>query len=115
MTNSDIALVSLGTTPGLRRADAAFQAAASSAGVSCELIEVPIGTSGRLRRQITITDLVEARAARRASRAADARVIVFSAVTTALLQRPNVGAHQRDDARRGRVERLVDTLGHDHE
>lgn len=90
MTNSDIALVSLGTTPGLRRADAAFQAAASSAGVSCELIEVPIGTSGRLRRQITITDLVEARAARRASRAADARVIVFSAVTTALLQRPKV-------------------------
>ena len=87
---TDIALVSLGTTPGLRRADAALQASATAAGVSCELIEVPIGTAGRLRRQITITDLVEARAARRAARAADAKVIVFSTVTAALLQRPKV-------------------------
>jgi len=86
----NIALISLGTTPGLRRADAAFQAAAELAGRSCEVIRVRIGLAGKLRRQMTVTDLVEALAARRAARAADARVIVFSTVTAALLQRPSV-------------------------
>jgi glycosyltransferase involved in cell wall biosynthesis len=84
----DIALISLGTTPGLRRADAAFKDAADAAGVSCQVIPVRIGAAAKLRRQITMTDAVEALAARRAARAADAKVIVFSTVTAALLQRP---------------------------
>jgi glycosyltransferase involved in cell wall biosynthesis len=88
--SSDIALISLGTTPGLRRADAAFKQAADAAGVSCKVIAVPLGAAGRLRRQITVTDAVEALAARRAARAADAKVIVYSTVTAALLQRPDV-------------------------
>jgi glycosyltransferase involved in cell wall biosynthesis len=86
----DIALISLGTTPGLRRADAAFKDAADAAGVSCEMIPVRIGSARKLRRQITVTDFVEAMAARRAASAADARVIVFSTVTAALLQSPDV-------------------------
>jgi glycosyltransferase involved in cell wall biosynthesis len=86
----DIALISLGTTPGLRRADAAFKDAADAAGVSCEVIRVHIGAAGKLRRQITATDALEALAARRAAAAADAKVIVFSTVTAALLQRPGV-------------------------
>jgi glycosyltransferase involved in cell wall biosynthesis len=86
----DIALISLGTTPGLRRADAAFEAAAQAAGVSCDTITVEIGGRGKLRRQITVTDLVEAAAARKAARGVDARVVVFSTVTTALLRRPRV-------------------------
>jgi glycosyltransferase involved in cell wall biosynthesis len=86
----DIALISLGTTPGLRRADDAFASAAEVAGASCELIRVRIGAAGKLRRQITATDLVEAVAARRAAQAADARVIVYSTVTAALLQRPRL-------------------------
>jgi glycosyltransferase involved in cell wall biosynthesis len=86
----DIALISLGTTPGLRRADAAFKDAADAAGVSCEVIPVNIGAAGKLRRQVTLTDTVESLAARRAARAADANVIVFSTVTAALLTRPKV-------------------------
>ena len=84
----DIALISLGTTPGLRRADAAFKDAADAAGVSCELIAVRVGATGKLRRQISVTDLVEALASRRAAREVEARVLVFSTVTAALLQRP---------------------------
>jgi glycosyltransferase involved in cell wall biosynthesis len=51
---------------------------------------VQIGAAGKLRRQIVVTDTVEALAARRAARAADADVIVFSTVTAALLARPEV-------------------------
>jgi len=94
----DIALISLGTTPGLRRADAAFKASAEAAGLSCDVIAVHIGAAGRLRRQITVTDFVEAMAARRAAIAADARVIVFSTVTAALLQRPSVPYAVRFDS-----------------
>ncbi len=39
---------------------------------------------------MTVTDLVEARAARDAARGVDARVVVYSAVTAALLSRPSV-------------------------
>jgi glycosyltransferase involved in cell wall biosynthesis len=82
----DIALVSLGTTPGLRRADDAFVRMARDAGVSCELVTVPIGRAGALRRQITVTDLVEAVASRRAASGVDAKIVVYSTVTSALLQ-----------------------------
>jgi glycosyltransferase involved in cell wall biosynthesis len=84
----DIALVSLGTTPGLRRSDHEFAEMAGVAGVSCQVVQVEIGRLGALRRQTTFTDLLEARAARRATRGVTAKAIVYSAVTTALLQRP---------------------------
>jgi glycosyltransferase involved in cell wall biosynthesis len=94
----DIALVSLGTTPGLRRSDEAFAQLVRSAGASCELVPVRIGAAGRLRRHIAVTDLVEALAARRSARGIEARAIVFSTVTAAFLQRPRVPYGVRFDA-----------------
>ena len=98
MAPVDIALVSLGTTPGLRRADEAFAALAREAGASCRLVPVRIGALGRLRRQVTVTDLVEALAARRSARALDARAIVYSTVTAALLARPSAPYAVRFDS-----------------
>jgi glycosyltransferase involved in cell wall biosynthesis len=84
----DIGLVSLGTTPGLRRADAALAEQIRAAGATCEPAPVRIGGAlGALRRNAAATDLVEALAARRALRGLDARALVFSTVTSALLQR----------------------------
>ena len=83
---TDVALVSLGTTPGLRRADAAFAQQLRHAGLGCEVAPVQIGAAGALRRNAAITDLVESLAARRAPRPR-ARIVVFSTVTAALLQR----------------------------
>src|SRR3954451_2666005 len=85
----DIALVSLGTTPGLRRADETFAEMARQAGFSCEVVDVGVGKSGNLRRQSTLTDIVEARAARNAASGVKARVIVYSTVTAALMQKPS--------------------------
>lgn len=85
----DIALVSLGTTPGLVRSDESFAALVRAAGASCSIVPVRIGArAGRLRRHMAVTDLVEALAARRAARGVPARAIVFSTVTAALLARP---------------------------
>ena len=84
----DVALVSLGTTPGLRRADDAFAEQLRACGLTCEVRPVAIGWAGRLRRQAALTDLVEAVAARRAAQGgAPARFTVYSTVTAALLQR----------------------------
>ncbi|GAC1316743.1 MAG: hypothetical protein NVSMB25_03010 [Thermoleophilaceae bacterium] len=83
-----IALVSLGTTPGLVRSDESFVRLVRAAGVDCEVVRVRIGASGRLRRQTAVTDLVEAVAARRSARGLRAGAIVYSTVTAALLQRP---------------------------
>jgi glycosyltransferase involved in cell wall biosynthesis len=84
----DIALVSLGTTPGLRRADQVLAEQIRAAGASCELVPVRIGrAAGALRRNAAVTDLVEALAARRAAGDVDARAVIFSTVTAALLQR----------------------------
>jgi glycosyltransferase involved in cell wall biosynthesis len=94
----DIALVSLGTTPGLRRSDEAFAQLVRSAGASCEIVPVRIGAAGRLRRHVAVTDLVEALAARRSARGVEARAIVFSTVTAAFLQRPRVPYAVRFDA-----------------
>jgi len=86
---SDLALVSLGTTPGLRAADAALARMVRELGLSCVLLPVHVGAlAGRLRRQTAVTDAVEAIAARRAARELPARAAVFSTVTAALLQRP---------------------------
>lgn len=83
----DVALISLGTTPGLRRSDEAFAELLREAGASCELVTVRIGrAAGALRRHIAVTDLVEALAARRAARGVQARAFVYSTVTAAFLQ-----------------------------
>lgn len=86
-STADIALISLGTTPGLRSADQSFVQMARSAGLSCELVEVRIGKSGIVRRQSAITDYVEARAARNAATGVEAGVVVYSTVTAALMQK----------------------------
>jgi glycosyltransferase involved in cell wall biosynthesis len=52
------------------------------------MVRVKFGASGKLRRQITAIDLVEGLAARRAQRATeDARAVIVSSATTALLLR----------------------------
>jgi hypothetical protein len=95
---ADIALVSLSTTPGLRRSDEAFAELVRRAGASCEVVPVRIGRAGRLRRGGAMTDAVEAAAARRSVAGVEARAVVFSAITTALLQRPSVPYGIRFDA-----------------
>ena len=88
----DVALLSLGTTLGLRHADDALAGLLAAAGLSCRVVRVRFGATGRLRRQITVLDAVEGLAARRAARATrDARAVIVSAATTALLlERPVV-------------------------
>jgi glycosyltransferase involved in cell wall biosynthesis len=94
----DIALVSLGTTPGLVHSDESFAELVRAAGATCELVPVRIGPSGSLRRQIALTDMVEALAARSSARDVQARAIVYSTITAALLQRPDVPYAIRFDA-----------------
>jgi glycosyltransferase involved in cell wall biosynthesis len=92
----DIALVSLGTTPGLVRSDESFAELVRAAGASCELVRVRIGPlARRLRRQIAVTDLVEALAARGP---VAGRAVVYSTITAALLQRPQQPYAIRFDA-----------------
>jgi glycosyltransferase involved in cell wall biosynthesis len=95
----DIALVSLGTTPGLVRSDQSFASLVRAAGATCVVVPVRIGAAGALRRHIAVTDLVEALAARQAGRGLQARAVVYSTVTAALLQRsPDVPYAIRFDA-----------------
>jgi glycosyltransferase involved in cell wall biosynthesis len=94
----DIALVSLGTTMGLKRFDESFATLVRAAGASCQVVPVQIGPSGKLRRNAPTTDFVEALAARRSMRGVDARAIVFSTITAALFQRPEVPFGIRFDA-----------------
>jgi hypothetical protein len=92
----DIALVSLGTTPGLVRSDESFAALVRAAGASCEIVRVRIGPlAGKLRRQMAVTDLVEALAARGP---VSGRAVVYSTVTAALFQRPQQPYAIRFDA-----------------
>src|SRR4051812_42060407 len=88
----DVALLSLGTTLGLRRADDALAELIAEAGADCRLVRVQFGATGKLRRQITVIDLVEGLAARRAQAGTrDARAVIVSSATTALLlRRPRV-------------------------
>ena len=62
---------------------------AERAGLSCALVTVGVGKSGTLRKQSTLTDYVEARAARNAASGVKAKVIVYSTVTAALMQKPS--------------------------
>jgi glycosyltransferase involved in cell wall biosynthesis len=83
---TDVALLSLGTTLGLRRADDALAELIEDAGACCRMVRVRFGATGKLRRQITVIDVVEGLAARRAQRATeDARALIVSSATTALL------------------------------
>ena len=92
----DIALVSLGTTPGLVRSDESFAALVRAAGASCEVVRVRIGPlASKLRRQIAVTDLVEALAARGP---VAGRAVVYSTTTAALFQRPEQPYAIRFDA-----------------
>jgi hypothetical protein len=95
---ADIALVSLRTTPGLERSDQAFAKLVRRAGASCEVVPVRVGPLGKLRRGAALTDMVEAAAARRSAVGVEARAVVYSAITTALLQRPRVPYGIRFDA-----------------
>lgn len=85
----DLLIVSLGTTKGLRIADAGFAAQLREAGASVKVVATRIGLSDRLRRGYPVNDLVEALAARRAAETAIARerprAVVFSTTTAALL------------------------------
>jgi hypothetical protein len=86
---TDLLLVSLGTTRGLRVADAAFIEQTRAAGASVEAVGVRIGLLDRLRRAYPVNDLVEAAAARRAASRGIGRLrpraVVFSTVTASLL------------------------------
>lgn len=88
----DVALLSLGTTLGLRRSDDALAEVLAAAGVTCRVVRVRFGATGAFRRHIAVTDLVEGIAARRAARATvGARTLIVSGATTALLlRRPRV-------------------------
>jgi glycosyltransferase involved in cell wall biosynthesis len=82
----DIAIVSLGTTMGWRRGDEALAEHVEAAGASCELRPIRLGRARHLQRTMWATDVVQALAARRAAEGVDARAVVYSSVTAALLQ-----------------------------
>lgn len=92
----DVLLVSLGTTGGMRASDAELLASLRRAGAEAEM-----ATAGELPepRTFMLTDLVQARAARRAAHAAIARdrprAIVYTSMTAALLW-PESGAIRFD-------------------
>jgi hypothetical protein len=93
---TDVLLVSLGTTGGLRAADAALAGALRRAGASVAEARVP---PVREVRTLVLTDLAQALAARRAAAAAIARrrprAVLYSTTTAALLA-PAPGAIRFD-------------------
>lgn len=86
---SEILLLSLGTTIGLRAGDRALAEMIGQTGTSVQVAQVRLGASGRLRRAYPVTDLVEALASRRALQSARARArpkaVIFSSTTSSLL------------------------------
>jgi glycosyltransferase involved in cell wall biosynthesis len=82
----DIAIVSLGTTMGWRRGDEALAEQVEAAGASCELRPMRLGAAVHLQRSMALTDVVQALAARRAAHGVDARAVIYSSITAALLQ-----------------------------
>lgn len=85
----DVLVVSLGTTRGLRLADAQLVSMLREAGASVAAVATRIGLTNTLRRAYPVNDAVEAIAARRAFIAAfrrhRPRAVVFSTTTAALL------------------------------
>jgi glycosyltransferase involved in cell wall biosynthesis len=88
-TAVDVLLLSLGTTWGLRIADAQFAEMVQRAGASVAVVGTGIGATDRLRRGYPVNDLVEAIAARRALDAGlrrhRPRCLVLSTTTAAML------------------------------
>ncbi len=86
---SDLLLVSLGTTRGLRLSDAQLVAMLREAGASVSAVATRIGWTNRLRRGYPVNDVVEAIAARRAlaagMRLRRPRALVISTTTAAFL------------------------------
>jgi hypothetical protein len=86
---SEILLLSLGTTIGLRIGDQALADLLREAGASVDIAQVRIGAAGALRRAYPLTDLIEAAAARRATsgamRRTRPRAVIFSSTTSSLL------------------------------
>ncbi len=86
---TDLLLVSLGTTRGLRLADAELVNMFREAGASVAAVSTQIGLTNALRRGYPVNDLVEAVAARRALsealRSWHPRALVFSTTTASLL------------------------------
>ena len=86
---TDLLLVSLGTTRGLRLADAQLVDMLREAGASVAAVGTRIGMTNALRRAYPVNDAVEAVAARRALatglRRERPRAVVFSTTTAALL------------------------------
>ncbi len=86
---TDLLLVSLGTTRGLRLADAQLVDMLREAGASVAAVATRIGVTNALRRGYPVNDVVEAVAARRALDAGmrwhAPSAIVFSSTTAALL------------------------------
>ena len=86
---TDLLLVSLGTTRGLRLADAELVEMVRAAGASVAAVGTRIGWTNALRRAYPVNDAVEAIAARRALAAGlrrhQPRSVVFSTTTAALL------------------------------
>jgi glycosyltransferase involved in cell wall biosynthesis len=96
MARADVLLVSLGSTAGLRAADAELRGALERAGAR---VAVTVSAPQRDVRTLALTDLVWARAARAAARAALAehrpRAVLYSTTTAALLW-PEAGAIRFD-------------------
>lgn len=87
-TPVDIAIVSVGTTMGWRRGDEALAEHIEAAGYSCELRPMRLGPARHLQKAMWATDLVQAVACRRAAAGVDARAVIYSSITAALLQPP---------------------------
>jgi glycosyltransferase involved in cell wall biosynthesis len=84
----DIAIVSLGTTMGWRRADEALAEHVEATGCTCEIRPAKIGHARHLQHTMASADLVQALASRRAAGGVEARAVIYSSVTAALLQPP---------------------------
>lgn len=106
MSGTEVLLVSLGTTGGLRASDEALAEMLGAAGARVQVARTP---PVRSVRTLALTDLLQARAAARATREALAHstpdAIIYSTVTAALLA-PQPGAIRLDttaaENRRGR-------------
>jgi glycosyltransferase involved in cell wall biosynthesis len=86
---TDLLLVSLGTTRGLRLADAQLVDMLREAGASVAAVSTRIGVTNALRRGYPVNDVVEAIASRRAMTAGmrryHPRALVLSSTTVAML------------------------------
>jgi len=71
---------------GWRRGDEALAEHIEAAGASCELRPMRLGVARQLQRSMALTDIVQALASRRAAHDVDARAVIYSSITAALLQ-----------------------------